>query len=232
MVEVQACIDAHPCRADVVAIVFVQVELPAQQAGAAGCIDQPARAVDADVIIAVRGAHHVWRAGFDRAHAGALHEFDSASFDFAAQEVLEGAAFELPCRGREHAADAEFRATVEFGAAVAEEKAEAELAHLPGVEVVAQPERVGEIMRAYLDRRFADLVCRGRHRVAAPFQYAYRDAGAAVAKLQREGESGQAAADDQDVHGRRVGHGAHSPGGPSARANRMGGTVSSRRSGS
>jgi len=227
----QPRIDAHPCRADVVTIVLVQAELPAQQAGTAGGIDQPARAMDAG-IVAVRGMHHVRGAGFDRAHADALQEFDAATPGLAAEEVFERAAFELPGRSREYAADAEFGAAIQLRAAIAEKEPEAELAHLRGVEVFAQPERIGEIMRADFHGRFADLVGGGRHRMPAPLQHPDREAGAAVAQLQRKGKSGQTATDDQDIHGRRVGHCAHGPGGPPAPASGAAGGVSSKRSGS
>src|SRR6185312_5414619 len=138
----QPRIDAHPRRADAVAVVLVQTELPTQQAGATGGIDQPTRAMSPG-LVAMRGVHHVRRAGFDRAHADALHEFDAATPGFAAEEVFERAAFELPGRRGEHSADAEFGAAVQFRATLAEKEPEAELAHLRGVEVFAQAERIG-----------------------------------------------------------------------------------------
>src|SRR6185312_1646561 len=203
VVEMQARVDAHPRGGDVVAVVFFDAELPAQQAGAPGRIDQPARAMAARPV-AVRGAHHVRRTDFDRAHRDALHEFDAAPFDFPAEEILEGAAFELPGRGREHAADAELGAAIQLRAAIAEEKPEAELAHLCGVQVFAQPERVGEVMRAYFDRGLADLVGRGGYRMTAPFQYTDRKTGTASVQLQCKGEPRETTADDQDIRGRRV----------------------------
>ncbi len=231
LIKVQARLDARPRRADAVAVGFVQAQLPAQQAGPTGGIDQPARAMGPG-LVAVCGVHHVRRAGFDRAHADALHEFDAAAPGFGAEEIFEGAAFELPARSREYAADAELRAAVQLRATVAEEKPEAELAHLRGIEVFAQAERVGEIMRADFHGRFADLVGGGRHRVPTPFQHPDREAGTAVVQLQCEGESGQAAANDQDIHGRRAGHCDHCPGGPLAPASGAAGGASSRRPGS
>src|SRR6185312_8898879 len=112
VVEVQARIDAHPRGADGVAVGFPDAELAAQQAGAAGCVDEPARAMRLRCTVVLR-AHHVRLTGFDRTHGDALNEFDAAPFHFAAQEILEGAAFDLPRWRRKHAADAEFRAVVE-----------------------------------------------------------------------------------------------------------------------
>ena len=136
---------------------------------------------------------------FDAAHICAVHKLDAACARLLAEMVLEDAAVDLPGRRRQHLAHAELGDVADVVAAVAEEEAEAELAHVRRVEMRAQAERVREVVRADLDRRFADLVRRNRHRMRAAFDHADREVREAVAQLQCERESGEAAAEDHDI---------------------------------
>src|SRR5690606_2534703 len=120
----------------------------------------------------------------------------------------ETAAVDLP-RGRgQQLAHAQFGATVDGMAAFGKEEPEAELADLFGFEVFAQAEHVGEVVRADLDRGFADLERAFAHGVRAALDHRHRQRRRALAQLQREGQSGEAAAEDGDVGAERgrLGH--------------------------
>src|SRR3546814_7294716 len=75
-------------------------------------------------------------------------EIDAERECTLAEEVLEAAAVDLPRRRRQELAHAQLGAAVDVHAAFGEEEPEAELAHLRAVEVVAQAEHVGEVVRA------------------------------------------------------------------------------------
>ena len=116
-------------------------------------LDAMARAVDVDAL----------------ARSCRVVEACAAAHGLVDEEVLEHAAVDLPRRRRHEAARAELGHVLQFALAFREEEAEAELAQVPRVEMRAQPERVGEVVRADLDARLADLVGgrrRRRRRVA------------------------------------------------------------------
>src|SRR5690606_15150948 len=115
------------------------------------------------------------------------------------EHVREAAAIDLPGRRRQQLADADLGAAVDVASAVGKEEAEAELADLLPVEVLAQPQHVGKVVGADLDRGFADLERGLRRRVHAPFKHGDRERGVGLAQLQRQGQAGQAAAEDRDV---------------------------------
>ncbi len=83
--------------------------------------------------------------------------------------------------------------------AVTEEEPETELAQVLPFEVFAQAERVGEVMRTDLDARLADLVRGDRQRVPLAFEHGDRKLRLALSELQRQGQAGETAAEDQDV---------------------------------
>src|SRR3546814_7536851 len=103
-------------------------------------------------------------AQLDRAHGGGVAEIDAERECTLAEEVLEAAAVDLPRRRRQELAHAQPGAAVEAHAAFGEEEPEAELTHMRAVEVVAEAEHVGEVVRADLNCRFADFECRLAHR--------------------------------------------------------------------
>src|SRR5690606_21145302 len=116
-----------------------------------------------------------------------------------AQEVLEAAAVDLPRRRRQQPAHAQLGTAVDVHAALGEEEPEAELAHLRAVEMVAQPEHVGEVVRADLDRRFADLERGLAHRVRVALEHRHAQPRVLPAQLDCQRQSGQAAAEDGDI---------------------------------
>ena len=74
-------------------------------------------------------------------------------------------------------------------AAVAEEEAEAELADVLGVEVLAQAQHVGEVMRADLDRGFAHLERAFAHRMAVALDHGHAQRRIAAAAAAAPGVS-------------------------------------------
>ena len=111
------------------------------------------------------------------AHHGAVVERPRPSARACSpEEVLEAAAIELPRRRRQQLADAEFGAAVDVVAAFGEEEAETELADLLGLQMLAEAEHVGEVVRADLDRRFADLERGFAHRMRAALEHRDVDA--------------------------------------------------------
>src|SRR5690606_37751830 len=133
------------------------------------------------------------------AHRRAVEEFDPQRSRAFAEEVLEPAPVQLPGRRRQQPADAQLGAAVELFAALAEEETEAELADLRRVQVLAQAEHVGEIVRADLDRRLADLERGLAHRVPDPLQYHHPDGRVALPQLQCQAKSRKASAGNGDV---------------------------------
>src|SRR3546814_8993346 len=82
-------------------------------------------------------------------------------------------------------------------AAFGEEEPEAELAHLRAVEVVAQAEHVGEVVRADLHRRFADLERRLAHRMRVALDHGHAQGGVLPPQLDRQRQPGEDAAVSQ-----------------------------------
>ncbi len=183
-----------------------ELELLLDQAGAAAGVDQPARARFAlDAVVAIADA--VLAAAFgqrDVANQRAGDEADAAPLHFFGEEVLEHAAVDLVARHGEVAAGADLGDGVDVAPAFRREEAKAELLQLRGLEVRLQAEHLGEVVGADLDRRLADLVRGDRHRVDAPLEDQDVELGERLLELQRERESGQAAAGDDDVVPRRV----------------------------
>src|SRR5690606_2746727 len=133
------------------------------------------------------------------AYRRAVEELDAHRARVLAEEVLEAAPVQLPGRSRQQPADAQLGATVELFPALAEEEAEAELADLRRVQVLAQAEHVGEVVGADLDRRLADLERGLAHRVPVPLQYRHPDGRVALPQLQGQAKSRKACAEDGDV---------------------------------
>ena len=71
--------------------------------------------------------------------------------------------------------------------------------------MLAQAQRVGEVVRADLDSGFAHLVCGFRQRMRAALQHHDVQVGKGVAQLQRQAEPGQPAAEDHRIM-RRLAH--------------------------
>src|SRR5690606_36838872 len=104
-----------------------------------------------------------------------------------------------PGRRRQQTADADLGAAVDVVAAIGEEEAEAELADLLPVEMLAQAQHLGEVVRADLDRGFADLERGLRRRMAAPLEDGDRQRRIRLAQLQGESEPGQSTPQDRHV---------------------------------
>jgi hypothetical protein len=110
----------------------------------------------------------------EAAHARAVDELHAKRARMRAEKVFETAAIELPRRRRQQLAHAKLGASIDARVPFAEEEAEAELADLLGVEVLAQAEHVGEVVRADLDGGFADLERRFAHWMTPPLEYRHR----------------------------------------------------------
>src|SRR3546814_7102168 len=134
-----------------------------------------------------------------RAHGGGVAEIDAERECTLAEEVLEAAAVDLPRRRRQELAHAQLGAAVDVHAAFGEEEPEAELAHLRAVAVVAQAEHVGEVVRAALHRRFADLERRLAHRMRVAPDHGHAQGGVVPQQLDRQRQPGRADAEDGAV---------------------------------
>ena len=159
-----------PHRVGVVRVGLGQAELALEQAGAAGRVHHPARA---------QGMAGTVMLETDRVRAAVLGQFHPARHraiaevraQFArtfAEVVLEAAAVELPRRRRQQRAHAHLRAVLHLVHAFAEEVAQAVLAHLLRLHVLAQAQHLGEVVRADLDGGLADLVRGLADRMRAP----------------------------------------------------------------
>ena len=201
LVGIDGAVDPPPHRVGVVVVGLRQAELALEQAGAAGGIDHPAgrQRLRLAILLVADRMRGVACAQFDAAHDRAIDERDAERARLLAEEILEAAAVQLPRRRRQQLADAQLDAVVDVAAAIGEEVAQPELADLLGFQVLAETEHVGEVMRADLDRGFADLERGLAHRVRAAFEHAHVDVGIALPQLDREGEAGEAAAEDGDV---------------------------------
>src|SRR5207342_1474549 len=102
-----------------------------------------------------------------------------------AEEILEAAAIQLPGRRRQQLADAELGAAIDIVASFGEEEAESELADLLGFQVLTEAQHVCEIMPADFHGRFTDLERRLAHGMRAPLDHGDRQAGIALAQLDR-----------------------------------------------
>ena len=132
-------------------------------------------------------------AEIEAAHRGAVDDRDAFGTRALGQEVLEAAAVDLPGGRGQQAADAELGAGVDVHAAVAEEEAEAELADVFLVQVLAQAEHVGEVVRADLDGGLADLERALAHRMPVALDHGDAQRWIPPLQLQGQGEAGQAA---------------------------------------
>ncbi len=192
---------APPRRVGVVRVRLGQAELALEQAGAPAGVDDPARADLARFTVGVE-AHTMRRIALphvDAAHHRAVEQRRARVAHDLREVVLEAPAIDLPARrGKQHA-HAELGAAVELLVAVAEEEAEAELADVLGLQVLAQAQHVGEVARADLDRRFAHLERAFAHGMALALDQRHAQRRIALPQLQGEREAGEAAAEDGDV---------------------------------
>ena len=203
VVDVEPRVQAKPHGVRVVGVVFGEIELAFEQAGAAGGVDHPtcadgfllAELFDIDAVAALA----ITCVEIDAPHRRRQVNPHTAAHRLFGKKVLEQAAVDLPARRGEETARAELGHRRQVGLAFAEEESEAELAQVRLVEMGLQAQRLRKVVRADLDTRLADLVRRHRHRVAAALDHAHVELGHRLLELQRQRQPGQATAEDQDV---------------------------------
>ncbi len=200
-VRVDQAFHAPPHRIGVVRVVLCQAQLALEQAGAATGIDHPARAQRA-LLAGMFVAHRVVGLVFGQIHAldaAVVQERDALRAGALTEEIFEAAAVDLPRRCRQDLADAQLGAAVDVFAFVGEEEAETELADLLGLQMLAQAQHVGKIMRADLHRGFTHLERSLAHRVRTALQHGDRKLRIALLQLQGQAQAGQTTTGDDDI---------------------------------
>ena len=183
--------------------VFLRQAEPAlDEPGAAAGIDQPAGTTRLHVSSAPCPGHAVLAAAIGEVEVTdrrAIDEAHPATLRFLGEEVLEDAAVDLVARHRQGPARTQLGHAVDVAPAIGEEESEAELLQLPLLKVLLQPQHLGEVVGADLDRRFADLVACGRYRVRLALEHQDVDLAEAAPELKRQRQAGEATAHDDDV---------------------------------
>ena len=168
VLDVDAPGEAEPRRVDLVAVVLEQVELALQDECTPSRVDDPAR-LDLALLALVGDRDHVRVTDLDVLHAAVAKPLDAGLQHLLGQVVLEPATVELVARVVQRLVDPALDALGDLGVVAGREPpAQPELVNLIVVEMLLEPEHVGEVVRRHLDRRLSDLECRlGRRRPCA-----------------------------------------------------------------
>ena len=199
-VDVEPAVDAKPRRADGMADVLREAELAFEQARAARCVDDPARpdldgrAVTGhgDGVLLVSELHVLGSTAFEDVDARLDVRLPQSRLETATVEVvgvLDREIRRAPLVSRRDV----------VVAVRGEEEPLARLSHLVALEMVPQSEHVGEVVRADLDRRLADLEGAVSRRAAPLLDHGDARVWTGALQLSSERQAGKAAAEDDDV---------------------------------
>ena len=217
IVDVDPIRDPEPDRIACVVIAVGQIELALDQPGAAGGVDEPARAQFAPLAGSNAFAvphtlhHHPMRlialADFELANHAGVGEPHAQFARPHTERIFKYAAVDLPRPGRQESAGAQLGDLRQIGLAVGEEKPKAELLQLLRLQQILQPQHFREIMRTDLDARLANLVSGMRDRMGATLDDFNVEFGMFLLELQGQSQAGQATTHDDDVAIQRLGQG-------------------------
>ncbi len=200
VLDVHALGEAEPGRVDVVRRLAFEAELPAEERGAAGRPDEPARRQRPLLAVAEERDAMPLVAELDVLDDAAVAEVGAGGEHTRRELVLEATAVELVRRQLRPERRPVLGALRDVAVvARRQEEAHAHLRQLIPLDVILQPEHAPEVVRADLERRLADLE-RGLGRRPLPLLgHEHRRLGSRSLQLQGDGQPGEAAAEDGDV---------------------------------
>lgn len=202
VVDLDAFSDSQPGRARFVRAFLLQAKLLLQKAGTPGRVDDPARVhlPLLSILLVVDDVTGSSTLEVDLLDARLIAKINSEGTDSFTEIVFKSPPVELIAGGGREVRTAQLESLVDLGIVFpVEEESQSHLGDLVVFEMLFEAEKFTEIVGAYFDTRFADLVSRLRDRMSAFFKNKNLRVGRFFEAVQCASETGKTSSEDGDV---------------------------------